>query len=62
MELNQVSYGLLQSLGDSPGLTVRKQLLRIAQELQHPAPDKVLEFGVDLIRNLYRKGIVRLFG
>lgn len=62
MELNQVSYRLLQSLDDSPGLTVREHLLMIAQELQHPEPDMVLEFGVDLIRNVHLKGLIRLLG
>jgi hypothetical protein len=34
----------------------------IAHELQHPEPDMVLEFGVDLIRNLHLKGLIRLLG
>ena len=62
MEINQGSYELLQSMSESPERTLREHLLSIAQALQHPNPERVLEFGVDLVGQLYRKGIVGLSG
>ena len=62
MELNQVSYSLLKSFDDSPGLTVRGHLLMIAQELKHQEPDKVLKFGTDLLRDLHLKGLIGFVG
>ncbi len=62
MELNQVSYRLLQFVGQSPERTVREQLSMIAEELQHPEPGRVLEFGVNLIKRLHQKGVIGLCG
>lgn len=62
MEINQGSYHLLQVLAESPERTLREHLLPIAHALQHPDPEGVLDFGVDLVSHLYRKGVVGLRG
>jgi len=60
MEINQGSYQLLQLMSEAPERTLREHLLPIAQALQHPNPEGVLEFGVDLVSHLHRKGVVGL--
>lgn len=58
LELNPVTYGLLDALGSSPGLTLGEVLEATGRNIGHPDPQKVLLFGADLIRELHQKGVV----
>lgn len=56
-ELNPVTARLLDLLADGP-LTGEAALRQIAEALQHPDPARVLEFGLQLLRQLQHEGIV----
>jgi hypothetical protein len=58
LEVNQVSYRLLECLDQMPGEPVRHYLLHLAEELQHPNPAQVLEFGAELVAQLHEKGVL----
>jgi hypothetical protein len=58
---------LLQQNNDAPGevtlspgatLTGRAALERIATELRHPAPEKVVAAGASMLRNLRRRDVI----
>lgn len=57
IELNNVTYrliGLLQS-GTATG---RQALTTIAEELAHPQPESVIQFGLEILEDLRRQGII----
>lgn len=58
LEVNQVTYRLLEWLDESSAQPLRQTFLRIAQELQHPEPDQVLAYGKELVGQLHAKGVV----
>jgi hypothetical protein len=70
LELNAVTHrllALLQQNNDAPGevtlspgatLTGRAALERIATELRHPAPEKVVAAGASMLRNLRRRDVI----
>ncbi|WGL16375.1 putative DNA-binding domain-containing protein [Microbulbifer bruguierae] len=54
LEANAVTSHLLQlieSAGDGPQ-SGRQLLLQLAADIQHPAPEQLLDFGVELLRKL----------
>jgi hypothetical protein len=57
IELNQVTATLLIRIQNS-GLTTRAILTDIAQELDHPDPEKIIGFGVDLLEELHKRGVI----
>jgi len=57
IELNQVTASLLHRIQNS-GPTTREILQTIAQELDHPDPDKIIEFGVVLLEDLHQRGVI----
>ena len=57
VHLNAVSARLLALLGEG-GQTGREALVRIAQELRHPAPDAVLAGGAALLQDLRAQGAI----
>ena len=57
MEANAVTARLLQLLEDEPA-SGREQLLRLADELQHPDPEQVLAFGARMLADLRARDIV----
>jgi len=63
LEANGVTARLLQ-LADAPensGQTAHNLLMRLAEELHHPAPEQVLLSGVDLLNKLMRLDILAGF-
>jgi hypothetical protein len=58
LELNPVSYRLLQLIGEGQGKTGLDCLGRIIQELNHPDPDTILDCGKQLLADLIHRGIV----
>lgn len=57
IELNQVTASLLNRIQGSEQST-RNLLLNIAGELNHPEPDKIIEFGVALLNDLQKRGVI----
>jgi hypothetical protein len=58
LEVNPVTYRLLELLGESGPLPARDCLTRIAGELRHPDPSAVLGFGADILRGLAGRGVI----
>jgi len=57
IELNQVTASLLHRILDA-NQSARDILSDIARELNHPDPNKILEFGVDLLEDLHKRGVI----
>ncbi len=55
--LNQTTFTLL-SLLKNETLTGQAALLEIAQQLQHPNPDEIINFGVNFLNDFYQQGII----
>ncbi|RLA21079.1 MAG: DUF2063 domain-containing protein [Gammaproteobacteria bacterium] len=58
MEINAVTYRLLQLLGENPGQAAKACLQQIADELKHPNPDAVINGGAQLLQNLSSRNII----
>jgi hypothetical protein len=58
MELNPVTARLVALLEALPERTGRELLDQIAQELQHPQPEQVIQGGAQTLTRLYRIGAV----
>ena len=58
MLLNDVSWHLLARIAEAPPLSGRELLAEIAQLLQHPAPERVMSAGADLLEDLRRRGVL----
>ncbi|UHD16534.1 HvfC family RiPP maturation protein [Thiocapsa bogorovii] len=59
LEINAVTQRLLILLGEQTSpQTGRAALNRIAAELGHTAPDKIVAFGAELLEDLRTKGVV----
>lgn len=59
MEINAVTYRLLQLLDEHEGQTAKTYLQQIAEELKHPNPDAVISGGAQLLKNLSSRNIIR---
>jgi hypothetical protein len=57
IELNAATARLLEILRES-GCTYRQALQQIAAELQHPEPDALFAFGVEIFADLARQGAI----
>jgi len=57
IELNQVTASLLNRIKNGTQ-TTREILLSIAAELNHPDPDKIVEFGIALLEDLHKRGVI----
>ena len=57
IELNQVTALLLNTIQNS-SQTTREILLAIAEQLDHPDPDKILQFGIELLEDLHKRGVI----
>lgn len=57
IQLNQVTYQLLQSL-QAQAQTAASVLQSIAQQLQHPHPEAVMQFGLQAIASLHQQGLL----
>ena len=58
MELNPVTARLIYLLNEDDSVTGRAALEQIAQELNHPNPDVVINGGLDTLRELLDRDIV----
>lgn len=55
-ELNPVTYQLIQQLEE--GITARTALLNIASAIQHPEPEVIVTFGIDILKGLREQGAI----
>lgn len=58
MEINPVTYRLLDLMNDQPGKTGREYLQIIASELNHPDPEIVINGGREIMDQLREAGIL----
>lgn len=58
MELNPVSARLMELLQQDSGCTGRELLQQIAEELQHPKPEVVIEGGLQIMETMREKEIL----
>lgn len=58
MELNQVTARLLELISQAEDQTTRDHLQQIAQEMQHPSPEIVIQGGVTVLQQLLDRDIV----
>jgi uncharacterized protein len=58
LEINVVTARLLALLQENPHATGLQLMNQIANELQHPDPDSVVQAGSDLLQDLRRRNIV----
>lgn len=58
MELNPVTYRLLELIEEHPEDNGEALLLRVIDELNHPNPQVVLDGGLRLFNDLYEKGVL----
>lgn len=58
LEINAVTQRLIQLLKDNPEWTGRNTAMRIAEELDHPQPDKIIEAGRQLLQDLRSRDII----
>ncbi|WP_047551213.1 HvfC family RiPP maturation protein [Methylotenera sp. G11] len=57
IELNAVTYRLISLLQDQP-LSGRQALTLLANELQHPQPESIIEFGLSILEDLRSQGVI----
>jgi len=58
LELNPVTYRLLDILKENPEMTGLKAVEQIAVELQHPEPQVVIDHGKELLFDLRKRNII----
>ncbi len=58
LEINAVTARLLQLIEEQPSRSGREQLQVIAQELQHPQPETVIEGGREMLEGLRQRDIL----
>jgi hypothetical protein len=58
MEINAITYRLLQLLEENEGQTVKHYLQQVAAELKHPNPEMVIEGGTKLLQDLSSRNII----
>lgn len=57
IELNQVTALLLNQIQIGKQ-TTREILVDIARELDHPDPDRIIGFGITLLEDLHKRGVI----
>ncbi len=58
IQTTPVTFRLLQLLEEKPGIVVNDCLQKIATEMNHPEPKKLIEAGREIIENLAAKSII----
>ncbi len=59
LEINSVTYRLLQLLQEQPGRSGRALMVQIAEEINHPDPGVVIDSGAALLSDLAQRGVIR---
>ncbi len=58
MELNSVTARLLESLNENPDNSGKSHLQSIAEELQHPQPEIVINSGLEILQQMQQRDII----
>jgi len=58
MELNPVTALLIQFINGDNQLSTKKILEKIAEQLNHPAPETVIEGGMQIMQDLKKRGVI----
>lgn len=58
LKINAVTQRLLQLLKERQDRTGQQVLEQIAQELRHPSPDQVIQFGASLLEDLRSRQVI----
>lgn len=58
LEINPVTAHLLQQLTEDNNQTSKEILSDIAQQLQHPNPDVVIQGGLQILHDLHTRGVI----
>ena len=58
MELNPVTAMLIQLINEDKGLTTKQILENIAEQMQHPEPNVVIEGGHQIIQDLKNRNVI----
>lgn len=58
LEINAVTQRMLNLLKENPKATGLELLKQIAEELQHPEPDSVIQFGQGLLEDLRERNVI----
>jgi len=58
MELNPVTYRLIDILNRNQNVTGKQALTLIADELNHPAPEKIIAFGKEILEALKSQDVI----
>jgi len=57
IELNSVTYRLISLLQNHP-FSGKQALTLLANELQHPQPESIIEFGLSILEDLRNQGVI----
>lgn len=58
LELNATTAALLERMRAATSLSGRDQLAQLAQEMKHPDPQAVLDYGKTLLEDLRQRGVI----
>lgn len=58
MELNPITAMLIQLINDDKNLTTKQILENIAEQMQHPEPNIVIEGGLQIMQNLKNRNVI----
>jgi hypothetical protein len=58
MQLNDVTRLLIGLMGDEPDADGRTLLLRVAEAIGHPRPEKVVQSGAAVLQDLLERGVI----
>jgi hypothetical protein len=56
IELNPMTYALLELI--KQGLTGKQALTSLAEQIQHPQPEAIIEFGAGVLQDLMQQGAI----
>jgi hypothetical protein len=58
MQLNDVTRLLIGLMGEEPDADGRTLLLRVAEAIGHPRPEKVVQSGAAVLQDLLERGVI----
>ncbi|PHS72435.1 MAG: DUF2063 domain-containing protein [Cycloclasticus sp.] len=58
LEINSMTHALMEKLSEKSNLTCLQILTNLANEMQHPNPDVVIQGGLSIIEDFSNRGIV----
>lgn len=62
LEINALTYALLQNIQTAPGQTAGDYFEQLAKDIGHPEPTALLDSGLQILRNMADKSVIRIAG